>query len=370
MNIILDGEISPRGRGSAWLRNQLAGHTGPVELHVNSPGGDVHEGVALMNVLRAHPGRVTAIIEGLAASAASFIVAGGADHVIIRPHAEVMVHSPWTALEGDGPTLVKAAGDLERLGGTLARIYADKAGGTPEHWAGLMAAETWFTADEAVAAGLADQVVDGRQATTNVNNIGASPIFARFRYRSRSEAPQPNTKGTHMAEQQPNQQLDQSVDGMVFTVEQWTKLTTMLDLDPAAATVDETLDLISAMVDKLAGDDPEKTDSEGGAVLARAGRVLLDRDTYRELVDGAREGIAIRAQRDAKAREDEVDKWIREGRINSALRRQAVAMAHRDISTARAYYGANPPNTIPVKEIGHALSVDDEAETAASTWVR
>ena len=365
MNIILDGEISPRGRGSAWLRDQLTGHTGDVELHVNSPGGDVHEGVAMLNVLRAHPGRVTAIVEGLAASAASFIIAGGADHIIMRPHSEVMVHSPWMALEGDGPTLVKAAGDLERLGGTLARIYADRAGGTPERWAELMSAETWFTADEAVAAGLADEVVDGRTAVTAANHT-ASPVFARFRYRSRAEAPQPNTKDNDMAEQQP----EQSADGVVFTPEQWTKLTTLLDVDPAAATVDEALDLIAAMVEKLVGDNPEKTDSEGGAVLARAGRVLLDRDTYKELVAGAREGIAIRAQRDAKAREAEVDQWIREGRINSSFRAKAVAMAHRDMATARAFYGSNPPNTIPVKEIGHALTPDDEAETGPSNWVR
>lgn len=365
MKIILDGEITPRGRGSAWLRNQLAGHTGDVELHVNSPGGDVHEGVAMLNVLRSHPGKVTAIVEGLAASAASFIVAGGADRIIMRPHSEVMVHSPWMALEGDGPTLVKAAGDLERLGGTLARIYADRAGGTPEHWAGLMSAETWFTADEAVAAGLADAVVDGRTAVTAANHT-ASPVFARFRYRSRAEAPQPNTKDNDMAEQQP----EQTADGVVFTPEQWNKLCTILDVDPAAATVDETLDLIAAMVEKLVRDNPEKTDSNGDAVLARAGRVLLDRDTYQELVAGAREGIAIRAQRDAKAREDEVDTWIKEGRINSALRRQAVAMAHRDITTARAFYGSNPPNTIPVKEIGHALTPDDEAETGPSNWVR
>lgn len=369
MKITLDGEITPRGRGSAWLRNQLAGHTGDVELHVNSPGGDVHEGVAMLNVLRSHPGRVTAIVEGLAASAASFIIAGGADHIIMRPHSTVMVHNPWTALEGDGPALVKAAGDLERLGGTLARIYADKAGGTPDHWSSLMSDETWFDADEAVAAGLADEVVDGRSMKTNTSAITASPVFARFKYRSRAEAPQPNTKGTLMADQQPDKQPDQPADGMVFTAEQWATLTTLLDLDPAAATVDEALDLIAAMVDKLVGDNPEKTDSEGGAVLARAGRVLLDRDTYKELVAGAREGITIRAQRDAKAREDEVDTWIKEGRINSALRRQAVAMAHRDIATARAYYGSNPPNTIPVKELGHALTPDEDG-TGPSNWVR
>ncbi|MDK8768227.1 ATP-dependent Clp protease proteolytic subunit [Corynebacterium freneyi] len=365
MKIILDGEITPRGRGAAWLRDQLADHTGDVELHVNSPGGDVHEGVALMNVLRAHPGRITAIVEGLAASAASFIVAGGADRVIMRPHSEVMVHSPWMALEGDAPSLEKGARDLHRLGGTLARIYADKAGGTPEHWADVMAAETWYTADEAVAAGLADEVVDARSDTTKVRNVDASPVLARFRYRSRAEAPNPNTKGNTMAEQQ----SEQSADGVTMTNDQWGTLCTLLDLDTTSATVEEALDLIAAMVDKLASDD-QGNDGDGGAVLARSRRVLLDRDTYQELVAGAREGIAIRAQRDAKAREDEVDTWIKEGRINSALRRQAVAMAHRDITTARAFYGSNPPNTIPVKEIGHALYNDDADEAVPSNWVR
>lgn len=365
MKIILDGEITPRGRGAAWLRNQLADHTGDVELHVNSPGGDVHEGVAMLNVLRAHPGRVTAIVEGLAASAASFIVAGGADRVIMRPHSEVMVHSPWMALEGDAPSLEKGARDLQRLGGTLARIYADKAGGTPEHWAELMAAETWFTADEAVSAGLADEVVDARSDTTKVRNVDASPVFARFRYRSRAEAPNPNTKGNTMAEQQP----EQSADGVTMTNDQWGTLCTLLDLDMLSATVDEALDLIAAMVDKLASDD-QGNDGDGGAVLARSRRVLLDRDTYQELVDGAREGLVIRAQRDAKAREDEVETWIREGRMNPALRSKAVAMAHRDMATARAFYGSNPPNTIPVKELGHALYNDDEAEAGPSNWVR
>ena len=168
-----------------------------------------------------------------------------------------------------------------------------------------------------------------------------------------------------MAEQQP----EQSADGVVFTPEQWAKLTTLLDVDPAAATVDEALDLIAAMVDKLASDD-QGNDGDGGAVLARSRRVLLDRDTYRELVDGAREGLVIRAQRDAKAREDEVETWIREGRMNPALRGKAVAMAHRDMATARAFYGSNPPNTIPVKELGHALYDDDADEAVPSNWVR
>lgn len=370
MKIILDGEITPRGRGSAWLRDQLAGHTGDVALHVNSPGGEVHEGIAMLNVLRAHPGDVTAIVEGLAASAASFVIIGGANRVIMRPHSEMMLHAPWTALEGDAPSLEKGARDLQRLGGTLAAIYANKAGGTPEHWADVMAAETWYTADEAVAAGLADEVVDARSDTTKVRNVDASPVFARFRYRSRAEAPNPNTKGSTMAEQN---QPEASADGVTMTNDQWGTLCTLLDLDTLSATVEEALDLIAAMVDKLASDDQGNDgdgNGDGGAVLARSRRVLLDRDTYRELVDGAREGLVIRAQRDAKAREDEVETWIREGRMNPALRGKAVAMAHRDMATARAFYGSNPPNTIPVKELGHALYNDDADEAAPSNWVR
>lgn len=166
-----------------------------VTLRVNSPGGDVHGGLAIMNSLRAYPGQVTAVVEGLAASAASFIVAGGADRVIVRPTAEIMVHDAWTFCDGNAAEMERSAKDLNRLSGTLAGIYADKAGGDPETWRQIMREETWYTATEAVEAGLADAVEDARDAGAPAEPAAArtrkTGVMARFRYQGRRAAPAP-----------------------------------------------------------------------------------------------------------------------------------------------------------------------------------
>lgn len=169
---------------------------GDLTIRVNSPGGDVHGGLAIMNSLRGYAGKVTAVVEGLAASAASFIIVGGADRVVVRPGAEIMVHDAWTYADGNAAEMEKSAADLNRLSGTLAGIYAAKAGGTADEWRDIMRAETWFTADEAVAAGLADAVEDARTAEPEDPAAVAARsrragVMARFRYAGRRAAPAP-----------------------------------------------------------------------------------------------------------------------------------------------------------------------------------
>ena len=133
-----------------------------ITVHVNSPGGDVYDGMALYNALRAHPAHVTAIIDGLAASAASVIICA-ADDVAISPGAEVMIHDAWSLAIGDADALRKEADSIDRISENVAGIYAARAGGTTAHWRDLMRAETWFSASEAVAVGLADRI-DGAAA--------------------------------------------------------------------------------------------------------------------------------------------------------------------------------------------------------------
>lgn len=134
-----------------------------IRLHINSPGGEVFDAVTILNALRAHPARVVATVEGLAASAASFIAAG-ADELVMRRNTELMIHDAWGIAIGPAEEMHRTGDVLDRLSGNIASIYADKAGGTVEHWRGLMVDETWLSADEAVAAGLADRV-DGAPAT-------------------------------------------------------------------------------------------------------------------------------------------------------------------------------------------------------------
>jgi ATP-dependent protease ClpP protease subunit len=131
--------------------------TDTIEVFVNSPGGDVYDAVAIRNALRQHPARIVVTIDGLAASAASFIACAG-DEVVMGENAEVMIHDAWSIALGNADDMRLAAEDLDRLSDNIASMYAAKAGGTAASWRELMKAETWYTAAEAVDAGLADRL--------------------------------------------------------------------------------------------------------------------------------------------------------------------------------------------------------------------
>ena len=160
---------------------------GPVRVRINSGGGDVYEGIAILNTLRAYSGDITVVIESLAASAASFIAVGTGGRVVIRPNAEVMIHKAWAMLSGNADDIDKMRADLARQDVKLAKIYADRAGGSPDDWLSVMAAETWYTADEALAAGLVDEIEDAKQPA--MASLGA--MRAQFKFANRAAAPPP-----------------------------------------------------------------------------------------------------------------------------------------------------------------------------------
>ena len=160
---------------------------GPVRVRINSGGGDVYEGIAILNTLRAYSGDITVVIESLAASAASFIAVGTGERVVIRPNAEVMIHKAWAMLSGNADDIDKMRADLARQDVKLAKIYADRAGGSPDDWLSVMAAETWYTADEALAAGLVDEIEDAKQPA--MASLGA--MHAQFKFANRAAAPPP-----------------------------------------------------------------------------------------------------------------------------------------------------------------------------------
>lgn len=190
-DIRIYGEIGTEVRVTDVADAVDAADGGPITLRVNSPGGDVAEGFAIMHRLREHPGAVTAVVEGMAASAASFIAVGGADRVVMRPASQLMVHDALSLIVGNQADLLRAAGDLDGRSADIAEVYAAKAGGTADEWRDLMRQETWYSAAEAVAAGLADEVADGRGAPAAVAH--RSPVMASFRYGGRGEAPPPPT---------------------------------------------------------------------------------------------------------------------------------------------------------------------------------
>lgn len=126
-----------------------------IILRINSPGGEVFEGVSILNMLRAHKASVTAVVDGLAASAAS-VIAAGADDTVMSPGTQMMIHSPWIFAIGNAADLRKEAEVLDVIESGLVDIYTAKAG--EQDWAALLADDTWLSASAAVEMGLADRV--------------------------------------------------------------------------------------------------------------------------------------------------------------------------------------------------------------------
>lgn len=164
------------GLSAKSLSEQLAGARGPLAVHVSSSGGDVFDGLAMAEAIRAYPGRVTTYVDGLAASIASVIVQAGQQRVMAQGSL-MMLHDAWTVAAGNGEELRRQSDLLDKVSDNLARQYADRAGGTPGYWRGVMKAETWYTADEAVSAGLADRVGSGTAAP--LPGAAVEPLAAR-----------------------------------------------------------------------------------------------------------------------------------------------------------------------------------------------
>lgn len=130
---------------------------GSVTVHINSPGGEVFEALAIYATFRAHTGKVTMRVEGWAASAASMVAMAG-NEVVMEPNAMLMIHDAWSYAFGNAADLRQEADVLDKTSQNIATMYQAKAGGTADEWRAAMKAETWYTADEALAAGLADTI--------------------------------------------------------------------------------------------------------------------------------------------------------------------------------------------------------------------
>lgn len=132
-------------------------NTGVIELHLNSPGGDVFDGIAIYNCLRAHKARVDVVVDSLAASAASVIAQAG-DTITMMPGSQIMIHEASGLCMGNAEDMAEMARMLDQQSDNIAGIYAQAAGGERDEWRTRMKAETWYMAEEAVEIGLADRV--------------------------------------------------------------------------------------------------------------------------------------------------------------------------------------------------------------------
>lgn len=141
-----------------------AGDFTSITLRINSPGGDAFEGVAIGNYLRSLGKPIVSCVDGLAASAAS-VIALCAHRVQLAPNAMLMCHNASTGAYGFASDLRKVADVLEKISNSIAQTYVRKTGKSLEEIQMLLESETWLGADEAVAEGFADAVVDPGEDT-------------------------------------------------------------------------------------------------------------------------------------------------------------------------------------------------------------
>lgn len=160
-----------------------------IELHLNSPGGEVFDGVAIYTALKNHPAQVHVIVDSLAASIASVIAMAG-DKVTMARNATMMIHDGHGLCVGNAKDMADMVALLDRTSDNIASVYAERAGGSAETWRGRMRAETWYTAEEAVQAGLADEIQGQENKTENSWDLSI------FNYSGRDSAPAPVIEAT------------------------------------------------------------------------------------------------------------------------------------------------------------------------------
>ena len=129
-----------------------------IEVQIASLGGDVFDGIAIYNALRTHDARITTRVDSMAASIASVIAQAG-DHRIMLTGSQMRIHEAWGFAIGNASDMRDLADILDKQTDVIASIYAERADSDRSDFRDLMEGETWFTDEEAVEAGLADEVV-------------------------------------------------------------------------------------------------------------------------------------------------------------------------------------------------------------------
>lgn len=357
-----------------------------IELHINSPGGMAFEGIAILNQLRQHNAKVITVVDGIAASAASMIAMGG-DEIVMARNSEMMIHDASNIAIGTAADIAAEAGVLEKLSDNIASIYAERAGGTAAEWREAMLAETWYTADEAVAAGLADRVETKADAST----AKASIDLSLFQHAGRADAPPPKLPAVSAAAERqvarglsiaqavaaihnaPVRGASKSEVDMQFSEEELTDLRNKLglsadqDVSPQAVLAalggPQTPQAPGSPGAPAPAAPPSNTPSStpaGPAVSAAPGVVSVDQSAW----DAQQERIQRLEAADAKRRREErdnvIDQAINEGKFQPSRKEHWQRLWDADPEGARAAIDGLHKNAIPVAALGFADGGEDD----------
>jgi ATP-dependent Clp endopeptidase proteolytic subunit ClpP len=357
--ILIYDEISSWGVSAADFVRELAElDADQITVRINSPGGAVFDGIAILNALRGHPATITTVVDSIAASIASVIAMGG-DRVVMNQNSQMMIHNAWNVAVGNADELEKVAKDLRRMSSNLASIYADKAGGSVDEWQARMDVETWYTADEAVAAGLADEVMTAK-GDDLLGIARASFDLSKFRFAGRDAAPAPLIEPRAETPLSVKAEVPNGKEPPVATLNE--RIVEKLGLD---ADADD--DAIIAAFDAKVAEPPapaaaaEPSADQLATAAAKFGLAVVDKAKYDETVSAVAKFHAFEAAQ-LKAEDGRlVDAAIADGKLAPANRDSWLALMDKDRDGIRATLDQLPKGLIPVKEIGYGRDTEAAA---------
>jgi ATP-dependent protease ClpP protease subunit len=355
------------GFNDKTVADQLRGlNVDHITVRLNSPGGDAIQGIAIGNLFRNHKANVTVVVDGLAASAAS-IIAIAADEVVMSPGSQMMIHDPWFFTMGNAKELRQDADFLDKQGANMASVYALRAGGTAEEWRTAMTAEpdgTWYTADEAVTAKLADRVgtvvavgaapeppalVDGEDDETLARAAWDLEFLISPAARAAWSSGSPQTPDRKSADGSTETEGGSAV---AFSDEQ---ITTMRDTLGLPESADETaiLAALEGVVDAATA-PPAPTPPQ-----IPEGTTLVDSNVLADLQAGATAGRAAQQTLAAQDRDTAITAALAAGKLAATSRDSFVAAWDKDPEGTRAILDALTPGLVPTIEAGHADDSED-----------
>lgn len=331
-----------------------------IILRINSPGGEVFEALAILNMLRAHKAKVTAVIDGLAASAGS-VIASACDETVMSPGTQMMIHSPWVITWGSAADLRKEAAVLDGIEASLIEIYSGKAG--EKDWATLLAEDTWLTAAAAVELGLADRIAvvpdAGETETVGTEDLDVDEgdgvenraVLRPAALRRGGIAATASSLPRSAEPGEPHRK-----DNAVAYSDLKAGLRKRLGMTDAVDSDDELL----AAVDEALAEQAEPTNAAPAAAPLPEGARVVDAAVFEQMQRDAADGRAARAQQISDRRDAVVASALRDGRITAASRDSWRAALDKDedgITTLLA--SMEKGSAMPVDEIGRSDQITD-----------
>ncbi|QJU52938.1 ATP-dependent Clp protease proteolytic subunit [Herbiconiux sp. KACC 21604] len=331
----------------ARVLDELPDDTTEIRLLINSPGGEVWEGVAIMNALRSHKARVVAVVEGIAASSASFI-AVSADELVMMQNSELYIHNAWGIAIGDAADLRALADDLENhYDRNIASVYAAKSGDPVDHWLAEMEKDRFLTAEQAVAEKLADRIEGVGDAAAAKAKFDMS-VFARAdgrRAAARAATPKlPSQSEPGVPNQKEKLQMSDTIKA---------GLRERLGVTDADVSDEVLLAALDEALEEQADDTPAPV-----AASIPDGAIVVDKAAYEQLQSNAAAGRTALDTIDAARRDAVIKSALEDGRIAAASKDSWRAQLDKDEEGITAILASMPKSSaVPVEELGHSDSL-------------